>query len=147
MMTNPIRQAQNKSEKGAAIVEAAIILLVFFMCVFAVFEAGRFLNYRQVLTNAAREGARFAVTPLTGTNTLPTTAEVADRVNTYLASANISAVTPEVDPVSVATGSVLTTYTRVRVEHPYSVITVPGFFDVLEVNLAGEALMRNETSN
>jgi Flp pilus assembly protein TadG len=146
-MINRNTRLTRSPEAGVAIVEAAIILLVFFMFLFGVFEAGRFINYRQVLTNAAREGARFAVTPLTGTNTLPSTGEITGRVNDYLASAHISAVTPEVDTVSVATGSVLTTYTRVRVEHPYDVISVPGFFDVLEVNLAGEALMRNETSD
>jgi Flp pilus assembly protein TadG len=147
MMTNQNNSLSRNSEAGVAIVEAAVILLVFFMFIFGIFEAARFINYRQVLTNAAREGARFSVTPITGTNTLPSTGEITDRVNDYLSSAHISAVTPEIDTVSVATGSVLTTYTRVRVEHPYSVITVPGFFDVLEVNLAGEALMRNETSD
>ena len=135
-------------ERGVATVEAAIILLAFLMFVFGVFEAGRFINTYQVLTNAAREGARLAVTPLYGTNNLPTTAEVQDRVNEFLASGNISGATTTVNPaVSVVTGSVTTTFTQVTVQLPYQVITVPSFFNSLNVTLTGEALMRNETSD
>jgi Flp pilus assembly protein TadG len=138
---------QDVSERGSTIVESAIILLVFFMFIFGIAEAGRFLNTRQVLTNAAREGARLAVAPLSGTNTLPTTTEIQDRVNQYLVSANITGATTTVDPaVSVVTGSVTTVYTRVQVQKAYQVVSVPYFFNALEVTLTGEALMRNETS-
>ena len=135
------------SERGSTIVESAIILLAFFMFVFGIFEAGRFLNTRQVLTNAAREGARLAVAPLSGTNTLPSTAEIQTRVDDFLASANITGATTTVDPaVSVVTGSVTTVYTRVQVQKVYDVVSVPLFFNMLQVTLTGEALMRNETS-
>jgi Flp pilus assembly protein TadG len=118
------------------------------MFLFGIFEAGLFLNTRQVLTNAAREGARLAVTPLSGTNTLPTTAAIQDRVNEYLASANIKGATTTVTPaVSVVTGSVTTVYTQVQVQKDYKVLTVPYFFKMLQVTLTGEALMRNETSD
>jgi Flp pilus assembly protein TadG len=135
------------SERGSTIVESAIILLAFFMFVFGIFEAGRFLNTRQVLTNAAREGARLAVAPLSGTNSLPSTAEIQTRVDDFLASANITGATTTVDPaVSVVTGSVTTVYTRVQVQKVYDVVSVPLFFNMLQVTLTGEALMRNETS-
>ena len=142
-----IEPGKNRSERGSTTVEAAIILLAFLMFVFGVFEAGRFLNTQQVVTNAAREGARLAVTPLYGTNTLPTTSEIQDRVNEYLAAANITGATTTVNPaVSVVTGSVTTVYTSVTVQEPYQVLTVPYFFNMLQVTLTGEALMRNETS-
>jgi Flp pilus assembly protein TadG len=142
-----IEPRQQTSERGTTIVESAIILLAFFMLLFGIFEAGRFINTRQVLTNAAREGSRFAVAPLSGTNTLPSTSEIQARVDQYLADASITGATTTVDPtVSVVTGSVTTVYTRVRVERTYQVLTVPYFFSMLQVNLAGEALMRNETS-
>ena len=142
--TEPV---SNRCERGSTTVEAAIILLAFLMLIFGVFEAGRFMNTRQVLTNAAREGARLAVAPLYGTNTLPTTAEIKDRVDEYLASANITGATTSVNPaVSVVTGSVTTVFTQVTVQLPYQVLTVPNFFNVLQVTLTGEALMRNETS-
>jgi Flp pilus assembly protein TadG len=121
---------------------------MFLLLLFGVFEAGMFLNARQVLTNAAREGARLAVTPLSGTNILPTTAAIQDRVNEYLASANITGATTTVNPaVSVVTGSVTTVYTQVQVQKDYQVLTVPYFFNMLQVTLTGEALMRNETSD
>ena len=142
-----IEPRPDKSERGVATVEAAVILLAFLMFLFGVLEAGRFINTYQVLTNAAREGARLAVTPLYGTNTLPTTSEVQDRVNQFLSSGNISGATTTVNPaVSVVTGSVTTTYTQVTVQVPYQVITVSSFFNALNVTLTGEALMRNETS-
>jgi len=141
------RQRRSTSERGTAIVESAIILPVFFLLLFGVFEAGRFMNTQQVLTDAAREGARLAVTPLTQTNTLPSTGAITTRVNDFLGSASITGATVTVDnAVSVVTGSITTTYTRVRVDEPYQVLTVPGFFSMLQVTLRGEALMRNETS-
>jgi hypothetical protein len=69
-------------------------------------------------------------------------------VNEYLSSGNITGATTAVNPaVSVVTGSVTTTYTQVTVQLPYQVITVPNFFNALNVTLTGEALMRNETSD
>ena len=150
------------------IVESAIILLMFFMLLFGVIEAGRFLSYRQVLTNAAREGARFAVTPLTQTDTMPTKAQILAKVNGFLAAAHITGATTTVacpspcdivgecaipakcdqvlGALSVVTGTVTTKYSKVTVSKPYSVISVPGFFNMLTITLQGESLMRRETS-
>ena len=147
-MMTPIGPAKKNSEKGTTIVEAAIILLTFLTLLFAVFEAGRFMNAGQVVTNAAREGARFAVTPLTQTNILPSDGEIETRVQDYLASAGLpcsGCVT--VTRPTVTTGAVDTYFTQVVVTHDYQVITVPGLFSMLEITMNGEALMRNETSN
>jgi len=141
-----IAVSRRASEYGTTIVESAIIMLAFFMFLFGIMEAGRFINQRQALTNAAREGARFAVAPLTGTDTLPSAGEIQAVVDQYLADANMTGATVLVDPaVTVATGSVNTVYTRVQVQRPYQVISL-SFFDMLEVTVTGEALMRNETS-
>lgn len=128
--------------------EAAVILLWFFMLVFAVIEAGQFLKTRQALTNAAREGARLAITPTSGTDIMPTTAEITTRVDTFLLAAGVTGATVTVNrPVLVNTATDLqTAYTQVTVTKPYQVITVPGFFSMLQINLQGQALMRNETS-
>jgi Flp pilus assembly protein TadG len=147
MTMNRIDSRQNKAERGTAIVEAAIIITIFFMFLFGIFEAGRFLNTQQVLTNAAREGARFAVTPLSGTNTLPTDTEISNRVDEYLSSASISGQTVTVTEPSVVTGTITTTYKNVKVEKTYQVLTVPYFFSMLNVTLKGEALMREEISD
>jgi len=50
-------------ELGAAMVEAALIMLTLLILLFAIFEAGRVINMQQTLTNAAREvrGCRFCL--------------------------------------------------------------------------------------
>lgn len=147
-------------ERGVTVLEGALFTIAFFMLVLGVIELGRFLSMRQVLTNAAREGARFAVAPLSQTNTLPSETEVVTKVNGFLNAASITGATVATTcPVgaaetctsynaamSVVTGLVTTQYTRVTVTKPYSVITVPGFFNALTINLTGEAIMRRETS-
>jgi Flp pilus assembly protein TadG len=47
---------------GAAAVETALVLPLFFLIVFGVIEFGRAFMVAQLLTNAAREGARTAIT-------------------------------------------------------------------------------------
>ena len=152
-------------ERGVTIVEAAIFLIAFFMLILGVIELGRFLSMRQVLTNAAREGARFAVAPITQTNTLPDVSEVTTRVNGFLSAAGVTGATVTMTcPLLVAesctsnnasmtvttTGAggttVTTTYTEVTVTKPFSVVTVPGFFSALTINRTGRAMMRRETS-
>ena len=154
---NSVRRA---SERGVTIVESAVILIMFFSLLFGIIEAGRFLNMRQVLTNAAREGARFAVAPTSGTNNLPDETEIRTRVESFLAASHIigatvstkcpvgatEACTSTDTSMSVTSGLVTTTYTEVTVTKPFSVVTIPGFFNALQINLTGKALMRRETS-
>lgn len=54
------RQKANR-RTGATILEAAVVLPVFLLFVIGIFEYGRFLMVRNVMDNAAREGARYAV--------------------------------------------------------------------------------------
>src|SRR5918993_245694 len=57
-------------ERGQAMVETAIAIPLLLVLMVGIFEVGRAYETWQVLTNAAREGARMAVTP---TSTVPTT--------------------------------------------------------------------------
>ena len=50
-------------ERGSAMVETAITIPLLLMMMVGIFEVGRAYETWQVLTNAAREGARMAVTP------------------------------------------------------------------------------------
>lgn len=50
-----------KNRRGASVVEFAIVAPVFFLLVFGMIEYGRMVMVQQVITNAAREGARQAV--------------------------------------------------------------------------------------
>ncbi len=121
-------------------------MLGFLVLLLGIFEAGRLLNIQQVLTDASREGAKLAVLPLSGTSTLPTVGEIENEVQRFLQAANIGSATTVVEPaVSIVTGSVSTTFTRVRVSVPYTVLTL-SMFSGLEITLVGQTLMRNETS-
>ncbi len=141
-----MKRAGWREQRGTAVVEAAITMLGFLVLLLGTFEAGRLLNIQQVLTGASREGARLAVSPLSGTSTLPTVGEIESEVQRFLQAANIGTATTVVErPVSVVTGSVPTTFTRVRVSLPYTVLTL-SMFSNLEFTLVGESLMRNETS-
>lgn len=138
----PIRESRT-SQSGVVTVEAAIIMLAFFVVVLGIMEAGRFIGIQQTLTDAAREGARLAVAPEQGTSSLPSEAAIQAMVQSFLDSASIAGATVTVQrPVVTAAGDI---YTRVTASVPYQVLTI-SMFTNLEVTLSGTSLMRNETS-
>ncbi len=69
-----------KSERGAALLEAAITIPLLLLIAVGIFEFGRAFQTWQILTNAAREGARLAVLPD------PTPGVVETRVREYMAA-------------------------------------------------------------
>jgi Flp pilus assembly protein TadG len=83
-MTTPRTCQTRRTERGAAILEAAIALPILLMVTVAVFEFGHACQTWQVLTNAAREGARVAVR--SGT----TDTAVATRVRDYLTAGAVA---------------------------------------------------------
>ena len=135
--------SRRRREHGATLVESAITLVPFFIFVFGIIEAGRFMSVQETLTNAAREGARVAVLPLPGTATLAPATLVETRVRDFL---RVNAI-PDGDSTITITPltSGGTNYTLVTVAVPYQVITTP-FFSALEITLSGNSRMRNETS-
>jgi Flp pilus assembly protein TadG len=87
-----------KSERGAALLEAAITIPMLLLVSVGIFEFGRAYQTWQILTNAAREGARIAVLPGY------TAADVQDRVTQYVRQGiGDNTVTPTVvlTPVSI----------------------------------------------
>ena len=61
-----------KGERGTAIVEAAFILPVLLLLLSGVLEFGQIFMIKQVITNAAREGARLGAINLDNTEALST---------------------------------------------------------------------------
>ena len=61
-----MRKQARHGEKGAELIEMAFVILLFLVLMIGVFEFGRAYNIYQNITNAAREGARFAVAPQRG---------------------------------------------------------------------------------
>jgi Flp pilus assembly protein TadG len=56
-----MRRPENRRRHGATVVETALVLTTALLLLFGVYEYGRFLMMRQLVENAAREGARFAI--------------------------------------------------------------------------------------
>ena len=105
-----------RSEKGVALIEAAITLpLILLICV-GIFEFGRAYQTWQVLTNASREGARLAV--IEGT----TDAQIRDRVRAYLTSGGLKTAVPDggipIQRTVVITGTA--TASKVQINYPFA---------------------------
>jgi Flp pilus assembly protein TadG len=140
-----------KKQRGANLLEAAITMIVLFMFLMGIMEFGRAYNIYQTMTDAAREGARFAVSPCSlvdatgcpyGAGNLPTNADIIAKTNTYLSAANITGATVAVDTRTHAVGPAATTaFTRIQVSRPYSFLFFP-----FSITIHSNAEMRNENN-
>lgn len=65
---------RSRRRGGATTVEVALVLTVFLMFLFGIFEYCRFLFMLQTTTNAARDGARYASVNVGKPSTFPDTA-------------------------------------------------------------------------
>jgi hypothetical protein len=55
------RSRHTRQSTGQALVEFALVAPMLFLVLFSIIEFGRFVYYNQVLNDAAREGARYAI--------------------------------------------------------------------------------------
>jgi Flp pilus assembly protein TadG len=140
-----------RCQRGAALLETAITLpLLLFVCI-GIIEFGRLYQTWQVMTNAAREGARVAVLPS------PTNAGYASRVRQYLDSGGLksdSTVGVNVTPVNVSLGSGGTaSASKVTVTYPFTFmvlqpiaqLVVSGSTVGAPITITTAAVMRNES--
>jgi Flp pilus assembly protein TadG len=111
-------RARLKSERGTALLETAVTLPLVLLASVAMFEFGRAYQTWQVLTNAAREGARIAVLPGT------TDTDIDTRVKAYLSSGqlpNAATATVAIDRTkTVSIGLGTAPATQVTVNYPFS---------------------------
>jgi Flp pilus assembly protein TadG len=128
-------------QRGATIAEAAVTVLTLFTLILGTLDFGRAYSIYQSLTNAAREGARFAVAPDPTTEVLPSSAEVQSHVTPFLSSNNINGTVAVISTSHVING-VTTTYTQVTVTAPYRFL----FFPFGTINITSNSEMRNETN-
>jgi hypothetical protein len=56
-----VRALDRRRARGQALPEFALVAPLFFLLLFGIIEAGRFIYYYEVLSNATREGARYAI--------------------------------------------------------------------------------------
>jgi Flp pilus assembly protein TadG len=145
------RRAGLCAESGQALLEAAVTLPLLLLVSVGIFEFGRAYQTWQVLTNAAREGARVAVLP----NTTP--ADVKSRVVAYMQSGqlgNATLATVDVDQnVPMSYGASTAAASTVTVNYPFSfivlnpvarLVTSGSTLGAAPLSLSASAEMRNE---
>lgn len=144
------RRTPIRSERGAALVEAAFTIPLLLFVSLLIVEFGRAFETWQVMTNAAREGARVAVLPNA------TAAAVEARVKSYLEVGvliDTSAVAVAVASAPVSLGGEATASgSRVTVTYPFQFIVlepiaklaVRGSTLGAPLTLTTQAVMRNE---
>jgi len=135
-----VRRDRNRSRhcSGAVAVELAFVLPIFITLAFAQIESARLCQVVQLLTTAARQGARVAVIPGKAQ------ADVQTAVNTVLSSAGITVGTVNPTPTTWQTdpGGTLIT---VSISIPYSQVAwmSPSMFFGSTV-LTGSATLSSE---
>ena len=142
-----------RGERGTAILEAALTLPLLLFIAAGIFEFGRAYQTSQVLTNAAREGARVAVLPNQAADA------VEARVRQYLDVGGLvsdASVRVTVTPVTVAVGAVSTApASQVTVNYPFTFIVMQPIAQLLvsgsmvgdPITVSKTAVMRNETGS
>jgi Flp pilus assembly protein TadG len=130
-----------RSQRGATLVEAAVTVVALFTLIMGAVDFGRAYNVYQNVTNAAREGARFAVAPDPNTGTLPSTTDVQAHITAFMASINVQG-TPTISTTTRPINNIDVTFTSVVVVSPYHFF----FFPFADINITASSEMRNETN-
>ena len=139
-----------RDDRGVALMEMALTLPLLLLISVGILEFGRAFQTWQIVTNAAREGARVAVLP--GIDDAMVTA----RVNEYIQSGVLDAgVTPTVTvnrtaTISYGTGSA--TGSQVIVSYPFKFMVLHSVAQLFgnsnplgnDFTMAASATMRNE---
>jgi Flp pilus assembly protein TadG len=107
-----------KNQRGSALIETAITIPIVLLVSIAVFEFGRAYQTWQVLTNAAREGARVAI--IAGT----TDQQVSDTVRNYLTTGRLTNPGAASININRAVPFGSTTASSVTVNLPFSFIVL-----------------------
>lgn len=133
------------SQKGAALVEFAIVLPLLLALVFGIIEFGFLFYNKAMITNASREGARVGIL-YDFPNRTPASA-ITSQVNSYCGGRLITfggATIPTIDPVTPCAnaGDPLT----VTVNFSYQFLVLPNFVSGLTgpLNLQATTTMRCE---
>ncbi|HXE81134.1 MAG TPA: TadE family protein [Vicinamibacterales bacterium] len=139
-------------ERGSALLEAAFTIPLLLLVAIGIFEFGRAYQTWQVLTNAAREGARTAVLPSAGADTAQARALAYMQAGRLDKAAEAVITVNENDSYEVSGTTV--SASRVRIDYPFSFmvlgpivqLVVPGSELGGDLTMTAEAVMRNENA-
>jgi Flp pilus assembly protein TadG len=106
-----------RSETGAELIEVALTLPLLLLVLLGIIEFGFVFQQYEVITNAAREGARVAVLPSYSTDDAKT------RINNYLDAAGLVSSSATVNvaaqsPVAIGTNCMIPMQATVSYPHP-----------------------------
>lgn len=138
-----------RSERGAALLETALTLPLLLLVTVGIVEFGRAYQTWQVLTNAAREGARVAVLP-GGDDTA-----VQNRVLDYMEAGQLSSpnsATVSVTSVVIPIGTGTASASQVQVDYPFQFMVLQPVAQLVSkgstvgapITMRATATMRNE---
>lgn len=140
------RQSHTSQRSGAALVEFAIVLPVFFLLILGIIEFGRAFMVGQLVTNAAREGARQAV--LDGS----TNTAVTSTITSFLQGAGNISPTNVTVTITVSTAAAANQLANaksgdlctIRVSVPFNQVSYLTPSYMATTNLVGQSVMRHE---
>jgi hypothetical protein len=139
-----------RRDDGQSLVEAALIIPVLLLIAVGIFEFGRAYQTWQILTNAAREGARVAVVPS------PPPGAVEARVREYMRDGQLGAYGSAAVTVNrnatLDVGGQTVSASLVSIDYPFSFIVLRPIARLLQrdsslgssLTMHATALMRNE---
>ena len=136
------------SRRGASAVEAALVMNVFLLFIFAIMEFGHFVMVKQLMDIAARDGARMAAT---GVNTL-TTAQIQAQVTTELVNQGPANMSIQVFQANPTTGASVGPWTSASLGQPIAV-KISGQYNPmvslanllpLPINISSQAIIYSE---
>ena len=130
------RQRRWRSERGAELVEFALVFPLLLLVALGILDCGLLFQRYEVLTNAAREGARVAVLRGYGAP------DVAERVRQYLTASGLNGTPTIGDPVSVprdVNGKCISLMS-LTVSYPHQYLFLGGIMRYFGSDLASTAL-------
>ena len=134
------------SEKGASVVELALLLPLLLLFLFGIIEFGIILFDKAMLTNACREGARAGIVAL---SPRLTEAEIGAIIVNYCGNHLITFGASPAPPAVTVTFPAVTTFGHdlgVRATFVYDFLLIPGFIPGLPhtINLTAASVMKYE---
>ncbi len=137
-----------KNERGAALLETAITIPLVLLVTVSIVEVGRAYQTWQVLTNAARDGARVAIRSDSNDQ------QIRDAVRSYMIGGRLPAAAAATITVERTVPFGTNTASRVTVSYPFNFTVLNPVMRLVQkgsttgqgvTNMSSIALMRNES--